>query len=486
MSREGVMRKLLALAAAGAVGAVTVMLLLGTAWTSPRTWAHQELVTASILNQHVRDNLLHLKENVNGSAGWFRGLDIRTHPDADKAATKVQLLRLDQAVVDNGLSTSSWAVTTADLSTSGANGLDTGSEAASTWYELYGIHKSSDGTKALLFHRAKDNLKDEEYNADDTWADLRRSDGSPGSSTHLGQGFKVDTTGPCPYIDVEINRGGTLPANARVWLEIQSDSSGLPSNTVLVTSDLLDATTVHNATADGAFVRFIFRVPYTLTAATQYHAVLTGDWAVGASNRIEWRIDSTSATYANGGATRKDTGTGTWSAFSGTQDFSFRVYIERNNTSVTMPSGYDGKILLGYVHNNASSNLVAFRQREKHVHPLVTQDIGAPGGSGTAPILVDMAAYVPPVAVNFGFWLRNIEGRSFDIRVGPIPDGYGLLAGHRSGGESRLDGSISGGDASELLDIGQRFDTIITETQALYVRAGAGTIDALIVGSWEW
>lgn len=32
------------------------------AWTSPRTWVPGEKVLASLLNAHLRDNLLHLKE----------------------------------------------------------------------------------------------------------------------------------------------------------------------------------------------------------------------------------------------------------------------------------------------------------------------------------------------------------------------------------------------------------------------------------------
>ena len=39
---------------------------------------------------------------------------------------------------------------TADITVSGANGLDTGSEAASTWYSVWAIAKSSDGTAASL------------------------------------------------------------------------------------------------------------------------------------------------------------------------------------------------------------------------------------------------------------------------------------------------------------------------------------------------
>jgi hypothetical protein len=33
------------------------------AWTSPRTWAVSEFVTAALMNTHVRDNLLFLKSN---------------------------------------------------------------------------------------------------------------------------------------------------------------------------------------------------------------------------------------------------------------------------------------------------------------------------------------------------------------------------------------------------------------------------------------
>ena len=39
-----------------------------TAWTAPRTWATGEVVTETMLNTHVRDNLLHLKEHVDATA----------------------------------------------------------------------------------------------------------------------------------------------------------------------------------------------------------------------------------------------------------------------------------------------------------------------------------------------------------------------------------------------------------------------------------
>jgi len=35
------------------------------AWTTPRTWVTSELVTASVMNTHVRDNLNHLKDDLD-------------------------------------------------------------------------------------------------------------------------------------------------------------------------------------------------------------------------------------------------------------------------------------------------------------------------------------------------------------------------------------------------------------------------------------
>lgn len=47
------------------------------AWTSPRTWVTSEIVTAALLNAHVRDNLLFLKSGVASN----------TQLTADPAAT---------------------------------------------------------------------------------------------------------------------------------------------------------------------------------------------------------------------------------------------------------------------------------------------------------------------------------------------------------------------------------------------------------------
>jgi hypothetical protein len=103
-----------------------------------------------------------------GAAGVFRGLHLRTSPNADVAATTVTLLRADEIVSDDGYP---WSVTTplsAVISSSGAGGLDTGAEAASTWYEIYAIRKSSDGTKNLLLHKAPTFSLDQSQTSNDS------------------------------------------------------------------------------------------------------------------------------------------------------------------------------------------------------------------------------------------------------------------------------------------------------------------------------
>lgn len=55
----------------------------------------------------------------------------------------------DELITDSGTRITSGSLSAA-ITTSGANGLDTGAEASGTWYYIWVIRKSSDGTVALL------------------------------------------------------------------------------------------------------------------------------------------------------------------------------------------------------------------------------------------------------------------------------------------------------------------------------------------------
>src|SRR5690348_665746 len=56
----------------------------------------------------------------------FRGLYLRTHPDADVATTKILLIAADEIVLSDGARLTGWSNLAADLAVSGAGGLDAG------------------------------------------------------------------------------------------------------------------------------------------------------------------------------------------------------------------------------------------------------------------------------------------------------------------------------------------------------------------------
>src|SRR3990167_2476971 len=204
----------------------------------------------------------------------FRGLNLRTHPDADVAASKVYLDHADEIVMHDGEQVDDWDDLVADITASGAGGLDTGAEGASRWYEIHAIRKSSDGTKGLLLHRAKDHLLDTSFTTARN-AERRLRIATATATDKLAQGVQFATAGKLEFIDVQII-GGTAPTG-NIWFSLQASSGGDADGVALATTDKLNAAFV--ATTANQWVRFVFRAPYTVASATQYHLVLEGDYA---------------------------------------------------------------------------------------------------------------------------------------------------------------------------------------------------------------
>lgn len=75
-------------------------------------------------------------------SGWFKKLKV-TRPSATTVTVTA-----DEIIISGNLKSS--LSVTPDITASGANGLDTGAEANSTWYYIWIIRKSSDGTVAGL------------------------------------------------------------------------------------------------------------------------------------------------------------------------------------------------------------------------------------------------------------------------------------------------------------------------------------------------
>jgi hypothetical protein len=331
---------------------------------------------------------------------YVRGLYLRNHPDSDKVNSQLMLVKADEIGFGEGTIITGWSQVVVDKTLAGAGGLDTGAMAASTWYEVYAISKSSDGVgrrpwvanDKLMLHRAKDYFLDTSFiTATNAVRNLRLLTST--ATDKLAEGIKFATAGLMEFIDVPLIRVGAVVGN--YWFTLESDNAGSPSGTVLAQSDKYDASKVPTAEA---YIRIPFRTPFSALTATQYHLVLQGDYARSDTVFIGWR-GVTAGGYANGVA-KEFNGT-TWSATANPLNYDFKAYITRNSTAVTMPTGYDQKTLIGYVYNDGSSNFKRMRQKDRTYHAVGGGTVDRISTTlGTTAALYDLSAFIPPTIVD--------------------------------------------------------------------------------------
>ena len=115
--------------------------------------------------------------NISGSQRVM-GLTMGTHVHPTNKLTQVHLKRADGIIMQDGEYVTGWSNLIADITTTGAGGLDSNSSrAANTWYEVYAIRNSSTGAKALLLDRTLNRVQDANWPATQTLvAYLRRTD----------------------------------------------------------------------------------------------------------------------------------------------------------------------------------------------------------------------------------------------------------------------------------------------------------------------
>lgn len=328
----------------------------------------------------------------------FRGLTLQVHPDNDKAPAQVRLIHADAIVMDDGQEITDWNDLDASLAAAGIGGLDTGTEAASTWYQVIAAYNGT--TKGIYFHRAKDYFLDEDITAGEDASQGLRS-AVDNSTVRIAQGFQVGTAGLMEFIDVKLLKTGTPTGN--YWFTVEANSGGVPSNTPLATSDKYD---VARLTTTATVVRLPFRTPASLSAATQYHIVMYGDFTVSATSFANWRMDGSAATYVNGSKALFDSDTSTWTSDTD-DDMWLKVYITRNDTALTKPAGYTQSAVIGWCYNNASSNLIMFAQHDHLVFGGFELDWKVGSLTSTTPLLVDLFALIPPTSVTLSFLVNN-------------------------------------------------------------------------------
>lgn len=317
----------------------------------------------------------------------FRGLRLGTHPSADLALRQT-LFSADVIVMNDGEAVPNWSNVVTDLTVAGVGGLDTGSEQTATMYKQYALWNGTD--QRGCFHRDRDWFLDLDITTGEDASQGIRS-AVDNSTVRVSQGITPVTAGRLVMIDVKILKTGTPTGN--IWWELQSNSGGVPSNTVLASTWKLD---VSRLLTTATVVRVAFLLPASVSASTLYHIVGQGDYTVSATNFVSWRMDGSAASYAGGSKALYDSDTATWTADTD-DDLWLRVYIERNNVdfSTTVPAGYR-YAHIGYAYNDSAGDLRAFEQHDRSwrllkpdVNGLIVNEMAA------ANTLIDLRSYVP-------------------------------------------------------------------------------------------
>lgn len=373
------------------------------------------------------------------------GVFIGTHHHPTKKFFQVLLKHADGMIMNDGEYVSGWDNLVADITTTGAGGLDANSvEAPSTWYEVWAIRNSTSGAKALLLHRMLDRIADANWPATiSQLAYLRRGDTAltiPDMRycTKVTQSFVAGRSGKIASVDVNIQKVATPTGN--LWISIQDDNGvGNASGSELCRSQRLLVQTL----PAGAFqFRFVFDTAATLGSGSRYHIVAEGDFGTAladTANSIAFAGNTAplgpgqQAWMANVGYTSGNLTIGsgygdcriwnvvtsTWKVAanatgvgSGPQDLFFLVNMEENSTGLALPSGYNQYCLISYVCNNASSNFKEYHQRNRTMvmgfDPdwLVYSSPSTP--TGLQPMVLQSC--VPPIPCTIQFYAGSYSG----------------------------------------------------------------------------
>lgn len=291
-----------------------------------------------------------------------QGLVLRTDRDADTSQRQVEIIALDYLVMDDGTfmsnSDNSWTGKYADITQSGAAGLDTGSEFGGQWYEIFAIAKE-DGTKNLILHQSKAWSDEAAYTINE---DASQNVGSASSNQWVAQGFTLSASGTLKYVQAKLLKVGA--PTGQLSCAVYSDNAGVPGS-VLAFSHNIDIASIPTT---ATWIHFEFSVGSLQLSAspTQYHVVIAT--VVNASNYLQWRMDGSAATYANG--SKAIWNGGAWTTDTD-DDMMFVVGLEKDESAVVMPSGYTKKCHLGYVFNDGDSNFVPFFQQGRSRRDLI-------------------------------------------------------------------------------------------------------------------
>lgn len=135
----------------------------------------------------------------------------------------------------------------------------------------------------------------------------------------LSMGFKTGGSAiNIDEVDIVLSKQGTPAGN--IYVDIYADSGGVPTGSAIGSSDGYVANTaIYSTYSSFGWVNFHFSTPVSLSANTNYHAVLRASgYTYSAGATAIWLAgDGSTPSHANGYASTYNSGTTTWSAISG-------------------------------------------------------------------------------------------------------------------------------------------------------------------------
>jgi len=430
--------------------------------------------------EQILENTLALRDWMaasRGTCGVINGT-LRTVTGYTQYQKQVQLQRSSGIILSNGQLVNQAAPLVADVTVSGAGGLDIGTEQNSRWYQPYYIRKD-DGTENLCLRLMKVNNLDQSqtsfvsnYGLNDATA-----------RTWHAQSFPVGTTGQLPFVEMGLGRSGT--PNGSIWLEVQTNSGGSPSGVVLATSTRLYAPAHTNN--NGFQAVFTFDTPATLTSGTTYWLVLKSDYATSGANFIVVHYSDASG-YA--GAHKRWDGAA-WQVDNAGRDLCFKTYVTVDSTpTLTLPSGYTMYTKAGPpVYNDSGGNFQSFFAQDNLVMPIgyiassnAHLYIGQTGAT-TVPILLDASTVIPPEPV-IVFASAGAAGAAY-AQLGPVPDanqdpGGGFSGRYGGAGDTYTESASAEYPVRHMPAVWSQVQRFFGST------SNAGVNVKFFVSAWQW
>lgn len=398
----------------------------------------------------------------------FRGLHLRTHVDATVEDRKVILVNADEIVMDDGVRVEGWSNIEADITLTGAGGVDTGTEANAAWYEIHAIRNSLSEAKALLLHRGFSITQNPSQQTASGATAFRDAI----ARTKLAQSFLSPSGAKLWSVIINVSKSGS--PTGQIWMTLEADVSGSPSGVALDTSQAIDITSLGATGSNNTRLLFVFKNPPMLVAATTFWLVLQGNYTINVTNYISWRNDTT-GTYADGNAKSFDGST--WSAL--TPDFYFVCQRTNTLTPVTMPPGYNQRALIGFVRNDSSGNFERFIQLDKKVMIARTATAKSVAGTSDLLTLTSLITEVPYIPVKITGKFYPDAGTAGSSSVATAPDGIIVVAAVPIG-ERGVD--VATNPAAVQAFYGPV--SVITRYQHVYL---SSTIAAnFYITQWEW